>query len=341
MFRLLVLLVFVLLAHNAYPQGSEIDNLLKSIDHGGRKAAKGDSLKETRRSQLQLHRRWPLGGTRSVLVRKDRCGHRLEQRQEAGHARGHRPDRDPKPLVGQPRRDPAQGPQAGVSLEQHTRPHAGSVGGSGEQACRRGRRHLQGRGRAFATAAPPGTDDPARVRPDLDLDQRRGTLAVGHVGLAATGAHPRVLRRIAPFGLLPQRRPPGAAMSGGAGLLAAPPLRTGLLLLLRSGSRTAPSTAPPGSPEAWQPSPPAFCCARTAPGWSSPGCAASPWPQAAEEGWRVGSPATASRPRPGSAPRAGRSCGAPATRSCRPGRSMPATCRGVGMPRRTAARRSA
>ena len=47
MFRLLVLLVFVLLAHNAYPQGIEIDNLLKSIDHGGRKAVNDDSPKET------------------------------------------------------------------------------------------------------------------------------------------------------------------------------------------------------------------------------------------------------------------------------------------------------
>ena len=44
-----------------------------------------------------------------ALVREDRFVERLEQRQEAGHAVGQRPDRDRQPLVRHPCGDPVQG----------------------------------------------------------------------------------------------------------------------------------------------------------------------------------------------------------------------------------------
>ena len=92
--------------------------------------------------------------------------------------------------------------------------------------------HFRGRGRAVATPAPPRTDDLTRVGPDLDLDDGRGTLAVGDIGLPATGADARILRRVALFGALIEPGPRGAAMTGSAALLAALAPRPRLLLLL-------------------------------------------------------------------------------------------------------------
>lgn len=46
MFRLLLLLVFVLLARDAYAQGSDIDDILESINPGDRKAVSEDFLNE-------------------------------------------------------------------------------------------------------------------------------------------------------------------------------------------------------------------------------------------------------------------------------------------------------
>ena len=158
---------------------------------------------------------------RPVLVREDRPGERLEQRHEALQAVGQRSRRDCQPLVRQPRRDPAQRTQARTEFEQEARPDAGPVGRSGEQPRHRRRRHLQGRGCAVATPAPAGTDHPARVGLDLDLDDARATLAVGDIGLAATGTDACILRRIAPFLLLPEPGPPGAAVAGRAALLTA------------------------------------------------------------------------------------------------------------------------
>ena len=147
-----------------------------------------------------------------VLVREDRLGEGFEQRQEAGHAAGHRPRRDCQPLVRQPRRDTTQGPEAGKTLEEDARPDGGPTGRPGEQPWHRWRRHLQGRGRTVATPAVAGTDDSADVGLDLDLDDGRGKLAIGDIGLPATGTDARVLRRIVPFLLLLERRPLGAAV---------------------------------------------------------------------------------------------------------------------------------
>ena len=57
---------------------------------------------------------------------------------------------------------------------------------------------------------------------DFDLDDARYTGAVRHVGLPATGAEARIDRRVAHILPLLERGPQGAAVSGGAGLPAAP-----------------------------------------------------------------------------------------------------------------------
>ena len=67
---------------------------------------------------------------------------------------------------------------------------------------------------------------------DLDLDEPRGTLAVGNIGLAAARAGARGLRRIAPLLLLAEPGPRGAAVARRAALLAAVAPRTLLRLLL-------------------------------------------------------------------------------------------------------------
>ena len=189
---------------------------------------------------------------RLVLVREDRLGHRLEQRHEALQSVGQRPGRDRQPLVGQPRGHAVQGPQASTVLEQEACPEADPVGRPGEQPRHRGRRHFQGRRCAVAIPAPPGTDDPACVGLDFDLDDGRGTLAVRHVGLRATGTHPRILRRIVLFGSFLEPGPLRAAMAGGAALLTAltPGARLLLLLALAPVERLrqhGPSRAKPAS----------------------------------------------------------------------------------------------
>ena len=57
---------------------------------------------------------------RLVLMREDRLGHRLEQRHEALQSVGQRPGRDRQPLVGQPRGNAVQGPEAETTYIQHT-----------------------------------------------------------------------------------------------------------------------------------------------------------------------------------------------------------------------------
>ena len=188
---------------------------------------------------------------RLVLMREDRLGHRLEQRHEALQSVGQRPGRDRQPLVGQPRGNAVQGPQAGTVLEQEACPEADPVGRVGEQPRHRGRRHFQGRRCAVAIPAPPGTDDPACVGLDFDLDDGRGTLAVRHVGLRATGTHARIGGRVVLFGALLEPGPLRAAMTGGAALLAALAPGAWLLLLLALAAveclrQHAPSRAKPG-----------------------------------------------------------------------------------------------
>ena len=167
-----------------------------------------------------------------VLMGEDRLGERREQRQEAPHAARQRPRRDRQPLVGHPRRDLTQGPEAGKALVEDARPDAGPVGRPGEQPRRRGRDRLRGRGWAVAAPAVARTHDPADMGLDRDLDDRRGTLAVGDIGLAAAGTYERVRRRLLPFLLLLERRPRGAAVTGRAVLLAAFALRARRLPLL-------------------------------------------------------------------------------------------------------------
>ena len=157
---------------------------------------------------------------------------RVEQRHEALQAVGQRARRDWQSLVGVPRRDPAQRAPARTVLEQEPRPEAGSIERSGEQTRRWRRRHLQGRGHALATPAPARPLDFADVGLDRDLDQRRHTLAVGDIGLAATGTGARILRRVARFFLLLELGPRGAAVAGRAALLAALASRARLLLPL-------------------------------------------------------------------------------------------------------------
>ena len=169
---------------------------------------------------------------RLVLVREDRVCQRLEQRHEALYAVGQCARRDRQPHGGQPCRDAMERSAAHKTLEEDARPHADAVGRVVEEARLRGCRHFPRRGRAVACPAPARPDDPARVGPDLDLEDGRGTLAIGHIGLPATGADARVLRRVALFGALLEPGPLGAAMADGARLLAALASRARLLLLL-------------------------------------------------------------------------------------------------------------
>ena len=141
---------------------------------------------------------------------------------------------------------------AGTVLEQEARPEADPVGRVGEQPRHRGRRHFQGRRCAVAIPAPPGTDDPACVGLDFDLDDGRGTLAVRHVGLRATGTHPRILRADCALRFVPRAR--AAACGHGrrrraAGRACA---RSGASPAARSCARRAPSTTRSQSREAWQ-----------------------------------------------------------------------------------------
>ena len=169
---------------------------------------------------------------RAVLVRQNRLGQRREQGDEALHALGQCPRRDPQPHVGQPCRDPMQWTPAHEALEEDAHPHADSVGRGVEQPRYRGRRHFPRRGRALAASAVAGAHDLARVRADLHLDEARATRAVRHIGLGATRTHARIVRRMALFLLLPEPRPLGAAMSGRAALLTALAPRARCLLLL-------------------------------------------------------------------------------------------------------------
>ncbi len=170
--------------------------------------------------------------SRFVLVREDRIGQRLEQRHEAGHTVGQRPGRDQQPPIRQPRPNPVERAEAAIALEQETRPHADPVERVVEQPRHRRRRHFQGRGRAVTAPAPAGTDDPACVGSDLALDDGGFLGTVWRIGLSATRAHPRILRRVELFHALLEPGPLGAAMAGGAGLLAARAFRARPLLLL-------------------------------------------------------------------------------------------------------------
>ena len=66
----------------------------------------------------------------------------------------------------------------------------------------------------------------------LDLDDRRGPIAVGRIRRAAAAAHAGRLRRMMDFDPFPEPRPRGPAMASCAGLLAAPAVGPGFFLLL-------------------------------------------------------------------------------------------------------------
>ena len=125
---------------------------------------------------------------------------------------------------------------AHIALEQHPRPHRGPVRRIGEQPVRRGRDDFPWRIGTVAAPAPAATHDAPRVRLHVDLHDPRATLAIGHIPRAATAAHPRLLRRFVDLGPFLERRPRRPPMPGRAGLLAAPALRTRLVLLLASAT---------------------------------------------------------------------------------------------------------
>ena len=169
---------------------------------------------------------------RLVLVREDRPGDWLEQWHEAEHAVGERPGRDRQPPVGQPRGDPLERAVAGIAFEQDAGPHADSVGRVAEQPRHRGRRHFDRRRRAAAGPAPARTADHTLVGLDVDLDERGDIGADRRIGLAATGAHTRLLRRVDLLLALLEPGPSGTAMAWGAALLAARASGARRLLLL-------------------------------------------------------------------------------------------------------------
>ena len=173
---------------------------------------------------------------RGVLVLQDRLSKRLEQRHEACHAVAQRAGGQRQPLPGQPIGHPVQRPVAHIALEQHPRPHRGPVRCIGEQPIRRGSDDFPWHIGTVAAAAPAATHDAPCMRLHVDLHDPRATLAIGHIGRAATAAHPRLLRRFVDLGPFLKRRPRRAPMPGRAGLLAAPALRTRLVLLLASAT---------------------------------------------------------------------------------------------------------
>ena len=190
---------------------------------------------------------------RLVLVREDRLGHRLEQRHEALQSVGQRPGaKPPAPGRTATRQRRCRGRKQAQCSNRKRAQKADPVGRVGEQPRHRGARHFQGRRCAVAIPAPPGTDDPACVGLDFDLDDGRGTLAVRHVGLRRnrnTPAHPS-----ADCALRFVSSSPAAACGHGR----RPPLLTALapgarlLSAARSCARRAPSTTRSQSREAWQ-----------------------------------------------------------------------------------------
>ncbi len=123
-----------------------------------------------------------------------------------------------------------QRPAADEPFVEHARPDADPVRRGLEQSHRRRRGHLPRRGGAVASPAPARPDDGALAGLDIDLEEGGAPLAVGDIGLAATRADPRIFRRVARLLLLPEPGAPGAAVPGGAALLAA--LAPGARLLL-------------------------------------------------------------------------------------------------------------
>ena len=123
-----------------------------------------------------------------------------------------------------------QGSAADEALVEHAHPDADPVGRVVEQPRHRRRGHLARRGGAVATAAVARPDDGVFVGLDIDIEKSGAPLAIGDIGLAATRTYARILRRVAPFLLLPEAGALGAPVSGGAALLAA--LAPGARLLL-------------------------------------------------------------------------------------------------------------
>ena len=140
--------------------------------------------------------------------------------------------RDRQSVAGEPRGDAAHGPEAGAVFEQEARPEADAVGRPGEQPRHRGRRYFHRRGWARAAPTPARTADHALVGLDVDLDEGGFLGAVRRIGLPAVCADACIRRRVDLFAALLEPGPPGAAVAGRAGLLAARAFRARLVLLL-------------------------------------------------------------------------------------------------------------
>ena len=115
-----------------------------------------------------------------------------------------------------------------------------------------------------------GRIDPAGVALELEGRIDGGeTLAVRHIGLPATGTDARILRRVAPFRLLPEPGPLGVAVAGRAALLAALAPRARLLLPLALAAEQRLRQDGPSS-GAWQAGLPVFDAGGSRPSTPAP-----------------------------------------------------------------------